>query len=84
MATIAGRILSRTLTKSISDKMVTAKKIVLAKKFDGMPKESDLQIVEETLPAVKDGGKIFVFICFKVRIALFVYRIFGGSRLFKR
>lgn len=37
--------------------MVTSKKFVLAKQFDGPPKESDLEIVEEELPSIKDGGK---------------------------
>lgn len=41
-------------------KMVTSKKFVLAKQFDGPPKESDLEIVEEELPPIKDGGKYLV------------------------
>lgn len=36
--------------------MVIAKKYVLAKYFKGEPKRSDLPIVEEELPALKDGG----------------------------
>nr|CAD7259422.1 unnamed protein product [Timema shepardi] len=35
--------------------MVTSKKIVLAKKLNGEPKESDFKIIEEELPALKDG-----------------------------
>lgn len=36
--------------------MVRAKKYVLAKQFDGFPKRSDLKVVEEDLPPLKDGG----------------------------
>jgi len=36
-------------------KMVVAQKYILAKHFDGPPKETDLQIVEEELPPLKDG-----------------------------
>lgn len=39
-----------------SKRMVTSKKFILAKQFDGPPKLSDLQLVEEELPALKDGG----------------------------
>ncbi|CAG2056805.1 unnamed protein product [Timema podura] len=35
--------------------MVTSKKIVLAKNLNGEPKESDFKIIEEDLPALKDG-----------------------------
>ena len=37
--------------------MVTSKKIILGKHFDGMPQESDFKIVEEQLPPLKDGGE---------------------------
>ena len=33
-----------------------AKKWVLVKPFEGEPKDSDLQLTEEDLPEVKDGG----------------------------
>lgn len=36
--------------------MVKARKYVLARPFDGWPKKEDLQIVEEELPPLKDGG----------------------------
>lgn len=36
--------------------MVVAKKYILAKQFENWPKESDLQIVKEELPPIKDGG----------------------------
>lgn len=36
--------------------MVVAKKYVLAKQFEHWPKESDLQVVQEELPPLKDGG----------------------------
>ncbi|XP_071955428.1 prostaglandin reductase 1-like [Antedon mediterranea] len=35
--------------------MVVQKRFVLVKHFDGMPKEGDLKIVEEKLPALKNG-----------------------------
>lgn len=37
--------------------MVKAKRYVLVKRFDGFPKQDDLKIEEEELPALKDGGK---------------------------
>ena len=36
--------------------MVKAKKYIVQKQFDGLPKSTDLKIVEEELPPVKDGG----------------------------
>ena len=33
-----------------------AQKWVLVKHFDGFPKDSDLELVEEELPDIKDGG----------------------------
>ncbi|KAJ3647789.1 hypothetical protein Zmor_019658 [Zophobas morio] len=35
--------------------MTTARKYVYARKFEGFPKEGDLQLVEEKLPQLKDG-----------------------------
>nr|CAD7423225.1 unnamed protein product [Timema monikensis] len=40
--------------------MVKSKKIVIAKQFDGEPKESDFEIIEEELPPLKDGGKWYI------------------------
>lgn len=37
--------------------MVKAKSWKIAKLFDGVPKDEDLQLVEEDLPGLKDGGK---------------------------
>ena len=37
--------------------MVKARKWILAKHFDGFPKESDLKLVEEELPELQDGGE---------------------------
>lgn len=35
-----------------------AKKFVIAKRFEGLPKLNDFKLVEETLPTeLKDGGK---------------------------
>lgn len=36
--------------------MVQAKKIIFAKRFEGMPKVTDFRLEEENLPALKDGG----------------------------
>lgn len=36
--------------------MVKAKRFVLAKLFDGMPKESDFELREEELPELQNGG----------------------------
>lgn len=36
--------------------MVKAKKFVLVNYFDGFPKPEDLELVEENLPSLKDGG----------------------------
>jgi len=41
--------------------MVVAKKFVLAQRLQGAPKVSDYKIVEETLPALKDGGNAHCF-----------------------
>ena len=37
--------------------MVKARKYVLRSHFSGLPKREDLEIVEEELPALKDGGQ---------------------------
>ena len=38
--------------------MATARKYILAALFEGVPKQSDLKIVEEKLPALNDGGEL--------------------------
>lgn len=38
--------------------MVKAKKYILRKEFEGLPKPGDLELVEEDLPALKDGGEL--------------------------
>lgn len=50
----AGR--KSSLVKTSCNKMVKSKKFVLAKYFDGTPKESDFKLVEEELPPIKDKG----------------------------
>ena len=35
---------------------VKCRKFVLRSHFSGLPKREDLEIVEETLPALQDGG----------------------------
>ncbi|RZB39602.1 hypothetical protein BDFB_009545 [Asbolus verrucosus] len=40
--------------------MVTAKKIVINKRFDGMPKPTDFKIIQEQLPPLKDGEAEFL------------------------
>lgn len=37
-------------------KITKAKKIVYVRPFQGMPVEDDMQLVEEELPELKDGG----------------------------
>lgn len=39
--------------------MVVCRKYVIAKHFKGEPAESDLKLVEEELPPIKDGGESF-------------------------
>lgn len=46
--------------------MVRAKKFVLVKHFENLPKESDLEIQEEELPDVKDGGEILLIFFFRL------------------
>lgn len=36
--------------------MVKAKVFILEKHFKGLPKADDLKIIEEELPALRDGG----------------------------
>lgn len=36
--------------------MVKAKRFVLRKHFDGMPKAGDVELVEEELPELKENG----------------------------
>lgn len=43
---------SRTVT-------TVAKKYVFSKHFSGEPKPTDLKLVEEELPAIKDGGQCY-------------------------
>lgn len=40
--------------------MAKCKKFVLLQHFKEWPKESDLKIVEEELPPVKEGGKFIL------------------------
>jgi hypothetical protein len=44
----------------LSFSMVKSKRFVLTKHFDGEAKESDLQLVEEDLPPLKDRGNFSV------------------------
>ena len=41
------------------------KKYIYAHKFEGLPKLTDLQLVEEELPPVKDGGRLCPEYCQK-------------------
>lgn len=45
------------LITNVSAKMVKARKWVLRSHFVGQPKREDLEIVEEELPPVEDGGQ---------------------------
>jgi len=40
-----------------------AKKCILNASFKGLPKKSDLKVVEENLPAIKDGGTYVSCLC---------------------
>lgn len=37
-------------------RLVSSKAFIFDKQFDGFPKETDLKLVEEQLPPLKDGG----------------------------
>ena len=37
------------------------KKYIYAHKFEGMPKLTDLQLVEVELPPVNDGGRLLIY-----------------------
>lgn len=59
--------------------MVKAKKFLYVKRFDGEPKNSDFQLVDEDLPDIKDGGNNnyigstqihLYFFCVKIYICL--------------
>ena len=52
--------------------MVSTKKFIMVKHFDGLPKLSDFSIIEETLPSLNDGGNLYVHEYF-----------FSGSKIFK-
>ena len=41
--------------------MVVARKYVLRSHFHGLPKREDLEVVEEVLPELKDGGSYFCY-----------------------
>lgn len=43
--------------KRLFSNKIQAQKYVLTKQFQGEPKKSDFQIVEEILPDLQDGGK---------------------------
>ena len=48
--------------------MVVTKKFILSKHFKGEPKSSDVKLIEEELPPIKDGGQyiIHIYICLKI------------------
>jgi prostaglandin reductase 1 len=55
MLNIAPRRLLGGCANNVLDKMVKAKKYVFEKQFVGLPKATDLKLVEEELPPLKDG-----------------------------
>jgi prostaglandin reductase 1 len=57
MLNIAPRRLLGGCANNVLDKMVKAKRYVFQKQFVGLPKATDLKLVEEELPPLKDGGK---------------------------
>lgn len=52
---LTGRSSGVELSRNLAT-MVKTKKFIYAKVFDGEPKETDFKLVEEELPALKDGG----------------------------
>ncbi|KAF2900201.1 hypothetical protein ILUMI_05996 [Ignelater luminosus] len=48
-------ISSRKLSSTIESKIVKAKKYILHQHFSGLPKQSDLKLVEEKLPNLRNG-----------------------------
>ncbi|XP_023026130.2 prostaglandin reductase 1 isoform X2 [Leptinotarsa decemlineata] len=48
-------IISKLQLTKINKRTLTAKAFIFQKQFDGFPKESDLNLIEETLPGLKDG-----------------------------
>ncbi|XP_018335847.1 prostaglandin reductase 1-like [Agrilus planipennis] len=61
--------------------MVVAKKFLLAKHFQGEPKENDFQMVEETLPSIKDGEYLVeaVFLSVDPYMRAYAHNIPEGS-----
>ena len=51
-----------------------ARKFVLNNKIRGVPKLTDFKLVEETLPELQDGGKLYLLIS-SYFIHLFTYYI---------
>mgnify|MGYP004598372501 CR=1 FL=1 len=52
-------------------KMVKAKRFIVVKHFQNDPKPSDLQLIEEELPALQNGGKNLIT-CISIVDILFV------------
>lgn len=42
--------------------MIKAKKFIVLKHFNGKPKKSDLQLIEEELPSLQNGGKNLILL----------------------
>lgn len=42
--------------------MVQAKRFILAKRYDGLPKVTDFKLEDVALPALNDGGLICCFV----------------------
>ncbi len=39
---------------------ITRRKWILKSHFDGLPKRENVELVEEALPALREGGKVFI------------------------
>jgi len=61
--------------------MATARKYILAAKFGETLKRSDLQIVEEKLPALNDGGEPQLYLAGESRVARPLFYIRTGKRV---
>ena len=58
--------------------MVKAKKFIMVRHFDGVPKPDNFQIVEEDLPELEVGGKCQSLLSFKTLMfsEIFLLNIF--------
>lgn len=56
--------------------MIKARKFIVLKHFKGKPQKSDLQLIEEELPSLQNGGKNLLYNIYHCFI-LYIYNIFN-------